>query len=65
MATTKLMTYSTLCERYGFAPGTARRLVFEKNIPFVRLAPRTVLFEPEEIDAWIANHRSVPKGVKR
>ncbi len=52
-----LMTYKALKEKYGFPTGTIRRLVFEGNIPHIRLGPRSVRFETEKIDAWLASHR--------
>lgn len=41
----------------GVAPGTLYRWVHDKTIPHIRLGPRTVIFEREALEAWLADRR--------
>ena len=55
----RLLSYSEVAERYGLRRGTLASLVHRRQIPHVRLGPRFVRFDPDEIERWI-DARRVP-----
>jgi excisionase family DNA binding protein len=57
----KLLTYAEVAERIGVPIGTVYSMVCRRQIPHVRLGPRTVRFSPEAVEAWIAG-RHVATG---
>lgn len=57
MSTKKLWTYTEAIERLGMPRGTLSRLVMEQRIPHLRLGPRTVRFDPGDLDEWLTAHR--------
>lgn len=48
-----LITYRQLAALTGIPLSTLYTLVERRQIPHVRLGPRTVRFEPAAIEAWI------------
>ena len=55
-----LITYKQAAQRLGVKVGTLYALVAEKRIPLVRIGPRFVRFDPDELDRWVAQHRVTP-----
>ena len=53
----RLLTYQQLEQHYGIKVATAVSLVREGRIPCVRLGPRFVRFDVQEIERWIMRHR--------
>ena len=49
------------CARFDFRPGTLYSLIHRKQVPHIRLGPRTVRFDVAEIEQWLAE-RTVPVG---
>ncbi|MGE3766990.1 MAG: helix-turn-helix transcriptional regulator [Kofleriaceae bacterium] len=47
--------YKEAAAHVGIPIGTLRRLVHEKKVPHYQVAPRTVLFDPAELDEWVAS----------
>lgn len=60
-ATSDLLDYAQAARRLGVPVGTLRSLVSRHQIPHVRLSPRIVRFDPDELASWIAAKR-VPAG---
>lgn len=54
----RLTSYAGLIAYTGnsIPAGTLRRLVSTKSIPHIRTGPRSVAFDLDAIDAWIAAH---------
>lgn len=48
------LKYKHAAEYSGLPEGTLRSLVSTKKIPHIRIGPRTVLFDSEQLDAWLA-----------
>lgn len=46
----------------GIPEGTLRSLVSTKGIPHIRIGPRSVLFDTEQLDAWLAERTVQPKS---
>ena len=53
----KYYDYDELSEVTGIPKATLYSMVYRKQIPIVRLSSRMVLFDIQEIDAWLAAHR--------
>jgi len=62
--TDRLLTVTELSEVIRLSVGTIRHWVAGGKIPVVRFGSR-VLFRPEEIEAWIAEHSDKPVGKAR
>lgn len=45
----------------GMPEGTLRCLVHNKAIPHIRIGPRLVLLDLDELDAWLADRAVAPK----
>jgi len=56
---TPLMNCEQLAEHLGVTVRFVRRLVDERRVPFMKIG-RFVRFDPNEIDAWIAECRRGP-----
>jgi excisionase family DNA binding protein len=59
----KHLGYADLESEYGIKRGTAYSKVSKREIPHVRIGPRHVLFDREEIERWIDEHR-VPEAAQ-
>lgn len=53
----KLLTYKAASELLEVPIGTLYAWVHEKKIPHIRLGPRTVRFDLEELQTWLAERR--------
>lgn len=53
--------YKQAAEYTGIPEGTLRAKVSTKAIPHIRIGPRVVLFDLEQLDAWLAERTVVPK----
>ena len=60
-----LYDYNSLAERTNLAPGTLRRLVSAGTLPHLRIGPRTVRFDPDAIDAWLASRSAASDAAAR
>jgi excisionase family DNA binding protein len=47
-------------ERLNVSLRFIRRLCHERRVPYTKVG-RLVRFDPDELDAWIAAHRVVPR----
>lgn len=52
----QLMTIDELAERLGSSVRHVRRLVAERRVPYLKVG-WFVRFDPEEITAWLDEHR--------
>lgn len=59
-----MMTYKQLAEWWHVPLGTVYSWVSRGCIPHVRLADRSVRFEREELEAWLAQRRSTPSSTR-
>ncbi len=55
-----MMTYKQLAEWWHVPLGTVYSWVSRGCIPHVRLADRSVRFEREALEAWLAERRKTP-----
>jgi excisionase family DNA binding protein len=55
-AVPQLMTIDELADRLGSSVRHVRRLVAERRVPYVKVG-WFVRFDPEEITAWLDEHR--------
>lgn len=55
-----MMTYDDLVSWWSVPIGTIYSWVARGEIPFVRLADRSVRFEREVLEAWLEERRSRP-----
>lgn len=46
--------YKQAAEHTGIPEGTLRAKVCTKQIPHIRIGPRMVLFDLDQLDAWMA-----------
>jgi excisionase family DNA binding protein len=61
-----LLTVAEVAVMLRLRPGTIHRLVREKRLACVQATPRTRLFRPEHIDAFLqAQTREVPKPIDK
>jgi excisionase family DNA binding protein len=58
-----MLTYIETARLLGLPVGTVYALVHQRRIPHVRLGPRLVRFDREELDQWLSTHRIAPKDV--
>lgn len=61
-ATMELLTYSDLETYTKLKRGTLHWLVSTRQIPHLRLGPRTVRFDRAEIDRWLAERATGVAG---
>ncbi len=54
--------YARAADYLGVTQQWLRGKVHRKQIPYVRLGKRTVIFERVELDKWIAANRQTPKA---
>lgn len=52
-----LLNYTEAAERLGIKLSTLYALVSQRRIPHVRIGPRFVMFDPDEIERWIKARR--------
>lgn len=57
------MGYDEAARYLGIKIATLRSLVCRKQVPHIRLTPRLVVFDRDQLDAHIAEH-SVAGGVR-
>lgn len=57
----KYADYTTMSARYCIAKGTLQNWVSARRVPFIKLGGR-VLFDLDEMDAFVAQHRVEPLG---
>ena len=64
MATARrpLLDINGVAERLGVPVRHIRRLVAERRIPYIKWGS-ILHFDPDEIDAWIDQHRQPHRGV--
>jgi excisionase family DNA binding protein len=53
------LAYSQAAAHLGIKIGTLRSMVCHQSVPHIRLGPRLVVFDSEQLDAWLAE-RAVP-----
>ena len=56
--TPDLWGYLEAASFLGFSLGTLYNKVSAGEVPFVRLGPRTVRFEPDQLTRWVAARRA-------
>jgi excisionase family DNA binding protein len=57
----RLLKPEEAAERLNVSLRFIRRLCHERRVPYTKVG-RLVRFDPDELDAWIAAHRIVPRG---
>jgi len=57
----KLISYQKAAELLDLPIGTLYAWVHEKRIPHVRLGPRTVRFDQDELRAWVEARRQADR----
>ena len=50
---TTLLTYNQAAALLNISPGTLRRWVMQKKIPYIKLLNRSVRFEAKELERWV------------
>ena len=58
----RLLTVKELSSYLGVSPCTVRRLVKERDIPFIRRKGLGIRFLKEEVDAWLSRDASKPSA---
>ncbi len=53
--------YKAAAQHTGIPEGTLRSMVSTKTIPHIRVSPRMVLFDAEQLDQWLAERTVAPK----
>jgi excisionase family DNA binding protein len=53
----RLMTYQETANRLGLCLSTLYAMVSRGQIPHIRLGPRLVRFDTDEVHAWISARR--------
>ena len=56
-----LIEYRTLAKRWSIPVGTIYSMVSRGQIPHIRLGPRTVRFDPTELEQWLRARRVRPQ----
>lgn len=49
--------YEAAAQHIGIVPGTLRSLVSRRQVPHIRISPQLVIFDLDELDAWLAEKR--------
>lgn len=52
-----LIDHAAVAERLGTSERHIRQLVTDRRIPFIKVDHKTTRFDPDEIEAWIADQR--------
>jgi excisionase family DNA binding protein len=55
--TPALLDVPQLAERLSVSEQAVRHMVYRRQIPFIRLGPRRLRFDPAAIDAWLKEQR--------
>jgi len=55
--TPTLLTVEQLATRLSVTQSAIRHMVYRRQVPFIRVGPRRLRFDPAEIDAWLAAQR--------
>jgi excisionase family DNA binding protein len=55
--TTSIFTYNELAEYLKVQPGTLRKWVMDKKIPFIKIGGKSVRFKKTDIDNWLEYQR--------
>lgn len=53
--------YKEAAAHTGIPQGTLRSMVSTKTIPHIRIGPRMVLFDTEQLDQWLAERTVRPQ----
>jgi excisionase family DNA binding protein len=53
----RYLSYARAAEYLDIPTGTLRSLVSKRQIPHVRIGPRKVTFDRDELDRWIAERK--------
>jgi len=56
-----MLTPQEAAERLNVTLRFIRRLCHERRVPYTKVG-KLVRFDPDELEAWIAEHRIVPRG---
>ena len=59
----ELITYGQAASYLGLKKGTLYAMVSRRQIPHVRLGPRLVRFDAEELRGWVEARRVSPRVV--
>lgn len=59
-----MLTYVETARLLGLPLGTVYSLVSQRRIPHVRLGPRLVRFDRDELERWLAARRIPARGAK-
>jgi excisionase family DNA binding protein len=59
---TTLWTYTATAKRLGLPTTSLRNMVARRTVPFIRIGPRTVRFEPSVVEAWLRARSTQPDG---
>ena len=58
----KLLTAPEVADLLGMSEGAVRNLVYRRQIPHVKVGPKTLRFDPVEIADWLAERRVAVAG---
>ena len=58
----RLLTYAGAADLVGKTAGAMRAMVRRRQVPHVRLSKRTVRFDADDLEAWIAASRQPAGG---
>lgn len=53
----KFITYADVARRLGVPVGSLYGIVKRGEIPYLRFGPRTIRFDPVEIERWVKTHQ--------
>lgn len=56
-----MLTPEEAAERLNVTLRFIRRLCHERRVPYTKVG-KLVRFDPDELEAWIADHRIIPRG---
>jgi len=59
-----IINYSAAAELLSVSVGTLRSMVHRKQVPHVRMGPRMVRFNRDELERWLREH-TVPANESR
>ena len=59
----ELITYSQAARYLGLKMGTLYAMVSRRQVPHVRLGPRLVRFDPQELQEWVEARRIAPAAL--
>jgi excisionase family DNA binding protein len=57
------LRYKEAAKHIGAAVGTLYAMVSENRIPHYRIGPRHVVFDSEELDRWLEQHKVSPVDI--